>query len=57
MMMHPHPIREDGDTNADIRTMREVVKMGNSITDMVQLTRDCPSLNQSDMMLLQDLQC
>ena len=57
MILHPHLTEEDMYTNLDIRTMREVVKMGNSITNMVQLIGDCPSLNQSGMMPLLDLQC
>ena len=56
MILHPHLVEEDRDIPGDIRTMREVVKMANSITTMVQFTGDCPSLNESGKMPLLDLQ-
>ena len=52
MLLHPHLIEEDLALDPDSRSMREVVKMGNSIFDMVQLTGDCPSLNQNGKMPL-----
>ena len=41
---------------ADIRTMREFVKMGSSINPDIKLTGDCPSLNISGMMPALDIQ-
>ena len=52
MMMHPHLIVEDQALEEDSRSMREMVKMGNSIFDMVQLTGDCPSDNLNGKMPL-----
>ena len=49
-------MEQDRDTPGDLRTMREVVKMANSITIMVQFTGDCPSLNESGKMPLLDPQ-
>ena len=45
MILHPHLIEEDLELEPDLRSMREVVNMGNSIYNMVQLTGDCPSEN------------
>ena len=56
MILHPHLMEEDRDIPSDQRTMREVVKMANSITNIVQFTGDCPSLNLSGKMPLLDLQ-
>ena len=56
MILHPHLVEEDRDIPGDIRTMREVVNMANSITTMVQFTGDSPSLNKSGKMPLLDLQ-
>ena len=56
MVLHPHLVQEDLDTPADERTMREVVHLANSISNMVQFTGDCPSLNHSKKMPLLDLQ-
>ena len=39
-----------------MRTMREVVRMGNSLSTMIQLTGDCPSANQSGKMPLLNTQ-
>ena len=52
MMMHPHLVEEDQAQEQDSRSMKEVVKMGNSIFDMVQLTGDCPSDNLNGKMPL-----
>ena len=49
-------MEEDRDIPSDQRTMREVVKMANSITNIVQFTGDCPSLKLSGKMPLLDLQ-
>ena len=45
IILHPHLIEEDLELEPDLRSMREVVNMGNSIYNMVQLTGDCPSEN------------
>ena len=47
-----HLVEEDLELEPDLRSMREVVKMGNSIYNMVQLTGDCPSGNQNGKMPL-----
>ena len=41
---------------ADIRTMREVVKMGSSLDATIQLTGDCPSANANGKMPLLNTQ-
>ena len=56
MVHHPHLVEEDRDTPADLRTMREVVKLGSSIHPMVQLTGDCPSANTTGKMPVLDCQ-
>ena len=56
IILHPHLVEEDLATSPDLRTMREVVKMGNTIDPMVQLTGDCPSNNNSGKMPVLDLQ-
>ena len=52
MILHPHLVEEDLELEPDLRSMREVVRMGNSIYNMVQLTGDCPSGNQNGKMPL-----
>ena len=52
MLLHPHLIEEDLAMEPDSRSMKEVVKMGNSIFAMVQLTGDCPSENPNGKMPL-----
>ena len=47
--MLPHLADKD---EPDLRTMREVVKMTSSIHPMIQLTGDCPSLNNDKRMPL-----
>ena len=49
-------VEEDLRTPANIRTSREVARMGSSISTMVELTADCPSSNPSGMMPCLDLQ-
>ena len=56
MIFLPHMVEEDKEVAPDIRTMREVVRMGNSIDPTIQLTGDCPSLNESGKMPLLDTQ-
>ena len=56
MIFLPHMVEEDKEVASDIRTMREVVRMGNSIDPTIQLTGDCPSLNESGKMPLLDTQ-
>ena len=50
----PHLVEEDLQLEPDLRSMKEVVKMGNSIYNMVQLTGDCPSENPNGKMPLLD---
>ena len=52
----PHLVDEDMERAADERTMREVVRMGSSLDASIQLTGDCPSLNESGKMPLLDTQ-
>ena len=47
MIIHPHLVEEDKDIPKDIRTAREVAKMGSSISNMIRLTWDCPSNNNN----------
>ena len=47
---------EDKEVEADKRTMMEVVRMGNSLNPMIQLTGDCPSANANGKMPLLDTQ-
>ena len=50
MVMLPHLANKV--VEPDLRTMREVVKMASSIHPMIQLTGDCPSLNNDKRMPL-----
>ena len=50
MVFLPHLVDEDMERAADERTMREVVRMGSSIDPSIQLTGDCPSINESRKM-------
>ena len=50
MVFLPHMVDEDKEVAADQRTMREVVRMGSSIDPTIQLTGDCPSINESKKM-------
>ena len=50
MILHPHLVEEDKNTHKDLRTTREVAKMGSSISNMIQLTWDCPSNNSNGKM-------
>ena len=45
-------VEEDEEVPADLRTMREMVKLGSSIDQMIQLTGDCPSKNENGKMPL-----
>ena len=56
MVFLPHLVEEDREVEADFRTMREVVKMGNSLDKTIQLTGDCPSANMNGKMPLLNLQ-
>ena len=56
MVFLPHLEEEDKEVAADKRTMREVVRMGNSLSPMIQLTGDCPSANPNGKMPLLDTQ-
>ena len=50
MILHPHLVDEDRDMPKDIRTTREVAKMGSGIPNMIQLTWDCPANNNNGKM-------
>ena len=52
MILHPHLVEEDKEVAGDIRTAMEVAKMGSSISDMIQLTWDCPSNNNNGKMAM-----
>ena len=52
MIVHPHLMEEDEEVPNDMRTTREVAKMGSSISQMIQLTWDCPSNNINGKMAL-----
>ena len=52
MILHPHLLEEDEEVAGDIRTAREVAKMGSSISDMIQLTWDSPSNNINGKMAM-----
>ena len=56
MVMDHNLVEEDRNSPPDVRTAREVAKMGSSINPMIQLTADCPSSNPSGMMPLLDIQ-
>ena len=56
MVFLPHLEEEDKEVQADMRTMTEVVRMGNSLSPMIQLTGDCPSANESGKMPLLNTQ-
>ena len=56
MVFLPHLVEEDREVEADIRTMREVVRMGSSLDTSIQLTGDCPSSNESGKMPLLNTQ-
>ena len=56
MVFLPHLVDEDMEKAADERTMREVVRMGSSIDPSIQLTGDCPSINESGKMPALDTQ-
>ena len=45
MIVDPHLVEEDIEVPSDMRTAREVAKMGSSISNMINLTWDCPSNN------------
>ena len=52
MIEHPDLVDEDEQIPNDIRTAKEVAKMGSSISEMIQLTWDCPSNNNNGKMAL-----
>ena len=56
MVYLPHLVEEEREVEADIRTMREVVKMGSSLDTTIQLTGDCPSANENGKMPLLNLE-
>ena len=52
MILHPHLMEEDVEVAGDKRTTKEVAKMGSSISNMIQLTWDCPSNNDNGKMAM-----
>ena len=52
MILHPHLVEDDMEVSSDIRTAKEVAKMGSSISDMITLTWDCPANNENKRMAL-----
>ena len=56
MVLLPHLVEEDRRVAADKRTMTEMLKMGNTLHPMIQLTGDCPSSNDTGKMPLLDTQ-
>ena len=52
MILHPHLVEEDKEVSSDIRTAKEVAKMGSSISNMITLTWDCPANNGNKKMAL-----
>ena len=52
MIVDPHLVEEDIEVPSDMRTAREVAKMGSSISNMINLTWDCPSNNDNGRMSL-----
>ncbi len=56
MVLCPDLVEEDSAVPADVRTMREYVKMGSSINEDIELTGDAPSLHTSGKMPALDTQ-
>ena len=57
MIVKQDLIESDANLPADSRSLQEILKMGNSINPMIQLTGDCHSNNQNIKMPVLDLQC
>ena len=49
-------VEEDQLIPSDIRTSKILLEIGNSISDFIKLTSDCPSQNTSGFMPILDLQ-
>ena len=53
-------VREESESDKliapDVRTLQEILKMGNSLCEMVQLTGECPSSSQNSRMPVLDLE-
>ena len=56
MTMKPELVEEDRDRPGDLRTMREIVRLGSSINPDVQLPGDCPCKHTSGNMPVLDTQ-
>ena len=52
MVFLPHLVDDDKEVADDMRTMREVIRMGNSLDATIQLTGDCPTVNEDGKMPL-----
>ena len=55
MEMNEDLIQDDLQVPADARTVQEVVKMGSSISSMIQLTGECPTRSPEEKMPVLDL--
>ena len=57
MVVVQEEIDNDMSVAGDVRTLKEVVKMGSSICDMIQLTGECPTSSPGGKMPVLDLAC
>ena len=55
MLVVDEHVEDDKLLSADMRTMEEIRKMGNSILPMIQLEDDCPSKNADRKLPILDL--
>ena len=56
IVMQEH-IENDKLIASDARTLKEVLKMGNSVCEMIQLTGECPSASSNSRLPVLDLEC
>ena len=50
-------VSEDQKEYDDLRSLREIVTMANSICPILQLEGDCPSANEDKKLSILDLKC
>ena len=55
MEIQEDQVENDLQVPADVRTMEQIVKMGSSISEMIQLTGECPSRSPGEKMPVLDL--
>ena len=55
MELYENQVHDDTQLSADARTVQEIVKMGSSISEMIQLTGECPSRSPGGKMPVLDL--